>query len=88
MRSRSLLSNYSLKPYRVCPDCNGKYTTDRKTKTRHFLILVPVLLMFVLTHAAITDGLAWLFPAVASHIAFWVYLGYAISKMTYVCYRD
>ncbi len=88
MRSRSLLSHYSLKPYRVCPDCNAKYRADPKTRKRQIPIALLALTALVLTLAVGLEGMAWLLPAIASHIILWVYIGYAISKTVYVRYPD
>ena len=88
MRSRSLLSHYSLKPYRVCPDCNAKYTTDPKTRKRQIPIVILALTVLGLTFAVHMKGFVWLLPAVASHIILWVYVGYALSNVVYVQYSD
>ncbi len=88
MRSRSLLSHYSLKPYRVCPDCNTKYTADSKTKRRQFPIIILTLIALVLTVLVGLKGVAWLLPAVVSHIVLWSYIGYTLSNVTYVPYPD
>jgi uncharacterized protein (DUF983 family) len=88
MRSRSLWSHYSLKPYRVCPDCNAKYTSDSKSKRRQVPILALALSTLGLTIAVTLRGSDWVWPAFMSHIVFWVYVGYALSKITYVRYHD
>ena len=88
MRSRSLLSHYSLKPYRVCPDCNAKYTTDAKSKRRQGPIAILALVALALTFAARFEGSSWLIPALVSYIVMWVYIGYALSKIEYVRYCD
>lgn len=88
MRSRSLLSYYSLKPYRVCPDCNARYTSDAGTRTRQLPIAILALIASGLTIAASIKGLVWLLPAVVSHIVLWSFIGYHLSKMTYVPYPD
>ena len=51
-------------------------------------MVMLLLIMLFLTSAVGTIGLVWLLPAVLSHIVFWVYLGYAILKTTYVPYSD
>ena len=88
MRSRSLLSHYSLKPYRVCPDCNAKYTTDSKTKKRQIPVIILALIALGLTLAVHWKGFGWLLPAVVSYIILWVYAGYVLSKVTYVQYPE
>ena len=88
MRSRSLLSHYSLRPYRVCPDCNAKYSTDPKTRRRQIPIIILTLIALVLTVLVGLKGAAWLLPAVVSHIILWSYIGYALSKLTYVQYPN
>jgi hypothetical protein len=88
MRSRSLLSHYALKPYRVCPDCHARYTVDATTRKRRGPIVFLSLIALGLTAAVSVGGMVWLLPAVASHIALWVYVGYAASKVVYVAYPD
>ena len=88
MRTRSLLSHYSLKPYRVCPDCNAKYTSDSKTKNRQVPILILTLVALGLTVIANFKGPIWLIPAATCYIILWVYIGYHLSKITYVKYDD
>jgi hypothetical protein len=41
-----------------------------------------------LTLAARWKGSFWLLPAVMGHIILWVYVGYALSKVVYVQYRE
>lgn len=88
MRSRSLFSHDSLKPYRVCPDCNARYTADLTTRKRQVPIIFLVLIALGLTAAASLRGSIWLLPAAVSYIVLWVYIGYAVSKVTYVKYQD
>jgi uncharacterized protein (DUF983 family) len=88
MRSRSLLSHYSLKPYRVCPDCKAKYTSDSNTKKRVLPILILTLVALGLTLAAHFKGFAWGVAAVVGYIFLWVYVAYAVSKVTYVKYDE
>ena len=88
MRSRSLFSHYSLKPYRVCPDCNARYTTDLNTRKRQIPIALLGLNALGLTFAASLKGVVWLLPAVVSQIILWVYVGYALSEVIYVKYSD
>jgi hypothetical protein len=88
MRSRSLLSHYSLKPYRVCPDCNARYTADLNTKKQQVPIVLLTLIALGLTAAVSISGLVWILPAVVSYIILLVYVGYAVSKVAYVRYPD
>jgi hypothetical protein len=41
-----------------------------------------------LTFAVRWKGVAWLLPAIVSYIILWVYVGYALSKVTYVQYSE
>ena len=88
MRSRSLISYYSLRPYPVCPDSKSKYTIDPKTRKRQVPIIILVLVTMGLTFAVGLKGSAWLLPTVASHIILWIYIGYALSMVTYIKYPD
>jgi hypothetical protein len=88
MRSRSLFSGLSLRPYRVCPDCGGKYTADADSRRRQWPIAVLSLAALVLTVLAGSGyaGLVW--PALASHVALWGYIAFAIARLRYVRYPD
>ena len=87
MRTTRLLAQYSLKPCRVCPDCQSKYTTDRRTKRRRALIAVLALMTVGLSAQALVHGFPWgIAPAICG-AALLVYVGYALSKMSYVEYR-
>ena len=88
MRTRSLSSYYSLKPYRVCPDCGTKYTADQKTKQRQVPIIILTSIVLGLSIAVGLMGVTWLLPAMMSHIVLWSYVGYTVSKVVYVQYLD
>lgn len=88
MQGKSLLSQFSLKPYRVCPDCGARYTSDTRSKRRQVPILCLVLLALGLSLAIGIYGSAWLVPAVLSHMVLWSYVVYAFSKLAYVPYRN
>lgn len=88
MRSRRLLSPDIMKPYRECSDCGCRYTVDSRTRKRQLPIAALALLAFGLTIAVGVYGMAWLLPAIASHIVLWIYIGLTVSKMTYVQYPD
>jgi len=41
-----------------------------------------------LTFAVRWKGFVWLLPAMVNYIILWVYVGYALSKVTYVQYPE
>ena len=87
MRTTRLLAQYSLKPYRVCPDCQSRYTTDKRTKRRAALIAVLALMTMGLSAHAIANGFPWgIAPAVSGAVLL-VYVAYTLSRMSYVEYR-
>lgn len=88
MRSRNLLSHYSLKPYRVCPDCQGRYTADARTKKRNRVIAVLGLLTIALSIAGLNYGFPWGVASFLAGTVLLVYVGYGLSKLKYVEYRD
>jgi len=50
--------------------------------------MILALTAFGLTLAVRWKGVFWLLPAVVSYIILWVYVGYALSKVTYVQYPE
>jgi hypothetical protein len=87
MRSRSLVEHYTFKPYRVCPDCQTKYIADRRTKSRLRLVAVWALVTAALSVLAYIKGPPWSLLPLLSGIGLLVYVGYSLSKVTYVEYR-
>ena len=81
-----MFASYSLKPYRVCPDCGARYHADPATRRRLWLIIFLALLVFGLTMVAALQGAWWWGLVVLGHLAFWSYFAYALGKMTYVEY--
>ena len=87
MRSRSLHSHYSLKPYRVCPDCGAKYRSDPDTRRRLWPILLLGTFTFCLTATAGLRGSYWWIPTLLSHAVLWSYLGYVLNNISFVEYE-
>lgn len=88
MRSRSLYAHFSLKPYRVCPDCQAKYTTDRSSRKRSLVVALIALLTLALSVAGIMIGFPWGLAAFFGSIGLLGYVGYFLSKIEYVEYHD
>ena len=88
MRSRSLLSQYSFRSYRVCPDCQSKYTTDVRTKKRGLIAVVFALITMALSFAGTRIGFPWGLAAFLSGTGSLIYVGYTLSKLEYVKYHD
>jgi hypothetical protein len=88
MRSRSRFSGLSLRPYRVCPDCGARYTADADSRRRQWPIAVLSLGALMLTVLAGSGDAGWILPALASHVALWGYIAYAVSKLRYVRYPE
>ncbi len=83
-----MLSPPALKSYRVCPDCQSKYTTDACTKKRGLLIALFALITLALSAAGHFVDFPWGLLAFIAGTGLLVYVGYALSKMTYIEYRD
>lgn len=88
MRSRSLLAHYSWKPYRVCPDCQAKYTVDFRTKRRQVVVVPFALITFAFAAAGYLRGFPWSVVTLLAGIGLLIYAGYVLSKMRYVEFRE
>jgi hypothetical protein len=88
MRGGNLLSLHGLKPYRVCPDCQAKYTTDSHTKKRGLVLAGFALVTLALSTAGHLYGFPWGIVAFLFGTGLLIYAGYALSRMTYIEYRD
>ena len=83
-----MLSLHGFKAYRVCPDCKTKYTTDPDTKKRVPVIAVVALLTLALSTAGLLVGTPWGFMAFVAGSGLLVYVGFVLSRMRYIEYRD
>ena len=88
MRGESLLFPQRLKSFRVCPDCHAKYTTDASTKKRGQVVAVFAILTLTLSMAGLLIGFPWGILAFIVGTGLLIYVGYVVSKMTYIEYRD
>lgn len=88
MRSRSLLPQFRFKPYDVCPDCGAKYRFDARTRRRALIMVVLALLQLALSTAGLRLGFPWGLAAFFGGVGLLVYVGYTLSKMSFVQYRD
>ena len=88
MRINRLLPKIDLRSYKVCPDCQSKYTVDADTKRREWVLLVFAVITFASAAAGFIVGFPWGFVSLFSGTGLLLYVGYAISKMSYVSYVD
>jgi RNA polymerase subunit RPABC4/transcription elongation factor Spt4 len=88
MRSRNLLSQQSFKSRRLCPNCGAKYTTDASTKRRGLVIAAFALFTVALSVAGHQFGFPWGVASFVGAIGLLIYVGYALSKVEYVEFRD
>ena len=88
MRGGSLLSLHGFKSYRVCPDCQAKYTSDASTRKRGLVLAVFALFTVALSVAGFLLGFPWGILAFLAGSGLLVYAGYVLSKTTYVEYRE
>jgi hypothetical protein len=88
MRSRALFTGIHLNSYRVCPDCQSKYTVDPATKRRGLVIALFACATLCFSVPGFTRGFPWSLATLVSAIALLFYLGYTLSNMNYVEYRE
>jgi len=87
-RSRIMSAGIHLKPYRVCPDCQSKYTVDPATKRRGLVIVLFAIATVGFSVLGFTRGSPWSLITFMCGTGLLVYLGYVLSNMTYVDYHD
>ena len=86
MRSRSIAPTW--KRYRVCPECNAKYVPDARTRSRLVLLVVFALATVALAVASHVYGYPWSLATVLCGTGLFIFLGYILSRMRYVEFRD
>ncbi|WP_299179276.1 hypothetical protein [uncultured Neptuniibacter sp.] len=73
--------------HRLCPECGGAFTVDRKTKQRQSVCLVVASFSLVFTLLLYFGDLYWLIPSVFTYLvlAWQIYQGN--RKLIFVPYR-
>jgi hypothetical protein len=84
MRGGYLVSLH--RPYRVCPDCKTKYTTDPGTKKRGLVVAVLSVLTIILSAAGFLVGFPWGFLTFFFGTGTLIYAGHAVKKTAYIRY--
>ena len=56
------------KDYRICPNCDGKFTPDRDTKYHQAICIVIALVSTAMTIILYLGDTDWLIPAIVSYI--------------------
>jgi len=72
--------------YRVCPNCDEKFTVDTDTKYRQAALIVILLIVLVFTLLLYYWGPVWLIPAIVSYIVLGVLLYWGNKKLFLVPY--
>jgi len=75
------------KNYRICPNCQEKFTVDIDTKYRQAFCLCIVLVSLVFTLLLYMKNFEWLLPALVSYAVFGLVLYWGNKKLFYVPYK-
>ncbi len=67
IRLRELSHPGLFKDYRICPKCSGKFTPDRKTKSRQMICIIIAIVSLVFTVLLYYEGTKWLILCVISY---------------------
>jgi len=81
---RSLRYQGMFKSYRICPNCQGLFEVDAKTKQRQALFIVLALVSLALTILLYYRGTGWLFPACVSYVLLAVLIYWGNVKVYFV----
>ena len=56
------------KNFRVCPNCQGNFTPDTRTKYRQAIFIFIAIISLVVTILLYIDGPQWLIPGIISYV--------------------
>jgi len=56
------------KNFRVCPNCQGKFTPDTKTKYRQAIFIFIAIISLVITILLYIEGPQWMIPGIISYM--------------------
>ena len=74
--------------YRICPNCEGRFTVDHRTKRNQAVALVIALACLALTILLYSRGSEWLVPALISYVALSVLIYWGNKHVRFVAYGE
>lgn len=74
--------------FRVCPECNEKFTVDKKTKYRQALCIFLATISLVLTILLYFQGTQWLEASIISYVAVGILIYRGNKRLFYIPYED
>lgn len=72
------------KSYRICPNCQGLFEVDAKTKQRQAVFIVLILVSLALTILLYFSGAGWLLPACICYLLIAVLIYWGNKKVYFV----
>jgi hypothetical protein len=88
IRVRDLRHQGLFKDFRICPDCEGRFTVDRDTKFRQAAFLVIAVISLVFTLLLYDRGSQWLPPAIVSYVALGLLIYWGNKKVFFIPYPN
>ena len=87
IRLKELPNQGFFNSFRICPNCEGKFTVDIDTKHRQAIFIFIALISLVFTILLYFKGLKWLIPSLVSYILLGVLIYWGNRKLFLVPYR-
>jgi CXXC-20-CXXC protein len=74
--------------YRICPNCDGKFTVDKDTKIRQAFFIFFALISLVFTILLYFYGTKWLTIAIISYVILVAVIYWGNKQVFYVPYDE
>jgi hypothetical protein len=87
IRIRELPHQDLFESFRICPNCGGSFTVDKKSKYRQAAFIVILVISLVFTILLYYRGSKWLIPALVTYIVLALFLYWGNKKLFFVHYK-
>jgi hypothetical protein len=87
IRIKELRHQGLFKSFRVCPNCEGRFTVDTDTKYRQAAFIVIAVISLAFTILLYSGDSTWLIPAFVSYVVLGLLIYWGNKKVFFVPYR-
>ena len=88
IRVRELRHPGLFKNYRICPNCQGRFTADTDTKYRQAICIFIAIISLVFTMLLYFGSTEWLIPAIFSYVILGLIICWGNKRIFFVPYKN
>ncbi len=88
IRIKELPHQGYFKSFRICPNCEGRFTVDTDTKYRQAICIFLAIVSLAITMLLYFDGTRWLVSAIFSYVILGLIVYWGNKRLYFVPYKN